>query len=985
MENRVILKGLRLMLLTVLVLTGAIAGNLGNVFAASATPATVLPDGTGKKVLFDNTHGQTAGAADWVIDGAFSDFANGLKSAGFSVEELSRQIPYTFGEQAVSYEKLKGYDVFIIGEANIPYKKSEQEAMEQYVREGGSIFFIADHYNADRNKNRWDASEVMNGYRRGAFANPAKGMTTEEAGSPAMQGVESSDWLGSKFGIRFRYNAIGDVTATDIAAPSQSFGITEGVNSVAMHAGSTLAIVDPSKAKGIVYLPKTTARWSSAVDKGVYNGGGREEGPYAAISKLGNGKAAFIGDSSAVEDASPKYLREENGSKKTTYDGYKEQDDGKFLVQTVKWLADKESYTSFDQVPGMQLDQPTKLILDPAQKENEDPATSVEPQAEPWAAPAAGYKWYDPKTFRPGSYGAVGGTQPPPAGQPSYKLVHQNVLPNSQQFQVRVEVDGIAAGSTVSNLNLGVYLTGGTQVAKVQNADGTWPSVYGYSSNFSMTADAKGHASKTLTVQIKPGTSGTANMRIRQGSSTNIQTESVTIGDVPAEPLPDESAAPEVISIQDARKMTDGTLVTVEGTITSNPGVFGGQGFYLQQGSSGIYVYQNTDGFEAGDFIRITAVKKTFNTEVELTDVVNAEKIGSEEIPPPLVQSSVNEENQGTLIKLENVQIKNLSEAGTAGTFEFDAVNEQGTTRVRVDSRTGISFAEWSKTFQEGSVVNITGIASVFKGVYQLKPLSMDHFEQSDHTAPITTAVADGNTGEKYNKVDVTVSFSSDDGNGAGIDKTEYRLNDGEWVTVTGPVVITEEGKNVIDYRSIDKAGNAEEAKSLQIWIDKTAPVIRMNGNLTFYQTDSKIDASITADDNLSGLESVEYILDGKAISSLDEIKPLALSLGEHTFTVTAKDQAGNMASKDFKLSNLMDIDHLDELIALGEKNHAFTKKGIVNSLDAHVKAVQKNRTARELFSLLGYTQAQKGKGITQEFAEVMEESIKYLIDLELN
>ena len=42
--------------------------------------------------------------------------------------------------------------MFIVPEANIPYKKSEQDAMLQYVRNGGSIFFIADHYNADRNK-----------------------------------------------------------------------------------------------------------------------------------------------------------------------------------------------------------------------------------------------------------------------------------------------------------------------------------------------------------------------------------------------------------------------------------------------------------------------------------------------------------------------------------------------------------------------------------------------------------------------------------------------------------------------------------------------------------------------------------------------------------------------------------------------------------------------------------------------------------------
>ena len=31
-----------------------------------------------EKVLFDNTHGQTAGTADWVIDGGFSDFGNGI-------------------------------------------------------------------------------------------------------------------------------------------------------------------------------------------------------------------------------------------------------------------------------------------------------------------------------------------------------------------------------------------------------------------------------------------------------------------------------------------------------------------------------------------------------------------------------------------------------------------------------------------------------------------------------------------------------------------------------------------------------------------------------------------------------------------------------------------------------------------------------------------------------------------------------------------
>ncbi len=347
----------------------------------------------GKKVLFDNTHGSTAGAADWVIDGAFSDFANALADRGYYVQELRKVQPLTLAD-------LSGWDVLVMAECNIPFKTSEQAALLQYVQNGGSLFLIADHYNADRNKNRWDGSEVFNGYRRGAYANPTKGMTAEEAASYPMQGVVGSDWLGTNFGVRFRYNALGDITANDIVAPSQAFNITTGVATVAMHAGGTVAILDPTKAKGIVYLPTTTAKWANAVDQGVYNGGGRAEGPFVAIAKVGLGKAAFIGDSSPIEDATPKYLKEETGGSKTTHAGWQEQNDAVLMPNLIDWLAKHESYTALNQVAGLQLDTATSLLA------MEDPATSTEPQAEPWATPAAGYKWYDPTTFKAGSYNA---------------------------------------------------------------------------------------------------------------------------------------------------------------------------------------------------------------------------------------------------------------------------------------------------------------------------------------------------------------------------------------------------------------------------------------------------------------------------------------------------------------------------------------------------------------------------------------------------
>jgi hypothetical protein len=355
---------------------------------------TVTPKG--KTILFDNTHEETAGSADWVIDGGFSDFGQALAGQGYMVKELRKSTPITLTD-------LQQAQVFVMAEPNVPLKTSEQSAILQYVQNGGSILFIGDHYNADRNLNRWDGSEVFNGYRRGAFGNPTKGMSSGEASSAAMQDVTSTDWLMSNFGLRFRYNAIGDVTANNVVSPSQSFNITSGVSTVAMHAGSTLAIEDPHHAKGIVYIPANPPAWSNAVDQGVYNGGGTAEGPMVAIAKNSLGKAAFIGDSSAVEDSTPKYKREDTGASKTTYAGFQEQNDATLLVNLVNWLGTQENYTSFDGISGFTEDTPTSLLS------METPANSTEPQTEPWSTPAAGYLWYDPSTFKAGSYGYSSG------------------------------------------------------------------------------------------------------------------------------------------------------------------------------------------------------------------------------------------------------------------------------------------------------------------------------------------------------------------------------------------------------------------------------------------------------------------------------------------------------------------------------------------------------------------------------------------------
>ncbi|GGG98477.1 DNA-binding protein [Staphylococcus pragensis] len=482
-------------------------------------------------VLFDASHAQTAGAADWVMDGGFSDYADSMRQQGYTVKEID-------GEDSINDQTLSNSKILVIPEANIPFKENEQQAMVNYVKNGGNIIFIADHYNADRNLNRIDSSEAMNGYRRGAYADMTKDMTADEKNSQAMQGVKSSDWLSDNFGIRFRYNALGDLNTQNIVPSSESFGITQGIHSVSMHSGSTLAITDPTKAKGIIYTPEhlsSKQKWSHAVDQGIYNGGGVAEGPYVAIAKVGKGKAAFIGDSSLVEDSTPKYKREDNGQTKKTYDGFKEEDNGQLLTNITDWFGKVDNATSMKE-SGIKLDQPTPTLA------FETPQNSTETQKEPWSQPEQGYKWYDRSTFAPGSYGATkstndqnndsnathnnndgnskgSDTKTPSSAHTTNGNVQfhlpDNIQPN-KPFQITVNLSKMEQSKTLNHLKLSIYQDGGMQLASFTQ-DGKNYDDPGYSQPQSVTTDNEGNATLTFTAKVNTNISG-ANIRLKQGN-----------------------------------------------------------------------------------------------------------------------------------------------------------------------------------------------------------------------------------------------------------------------------------------------------------------------------------------------------------------------------------------------------------------------------------------------------------------------------------
>ncbi len=392
--------------------------------------------------------------------------------------------------------------------------------MIDFVKNGGSVIFISDHYNADRNLNRIDSSEAMNDYRRGAYQNMNKDMNNEEKNSKVMHNVKSSDWLSQNFGVRFRYNALGDINTQNIVSSKDSFDITKGVQSVSMHSGSTLAITDPIKAKGIVYMPEhlsNNQKWSHAVDQGIYNGGGIKEGPYVAISKIGKGKAAFIGDTSLVEDSSPKYHSEDTGKAKKTYDKFKEQDNGKLLQNLTTWLGKQESQLSMKDTK-IKLNSKTSLL------NFKKPENSTEPQKEPWTNPIQGYKWYDRSTFKYGSYGST--QSGADDGGDDKGSFHQNqsgkaelTLPQNIQpyhpFQIIVEFKGYDPDSTINDLKVGIYKDGGKQIGSFSTDDSQF-NTPGYSPSQSLKTNSEGEAAITLTAKVTDEIKD-ANIRVKQG------------------------------------------------------------------------------------------------------------------------------------------------------------------------------------------------------------------------------------------------------------------------------------------------------------------------------------------------------------------------------------------------------------------------------------------------------------------------------------
>ncbi|MEO8761046.1 MAG: T9SS type A sorting domain-containing protein [Bacteroidia bacterium] len=320
----------------------------GNVFSQTAGQ---------KKILFDNTHAETAGSGDWCIDsdlqnmtwyaagqtgtggsyyhanpqqyptptqtavisttaetyweGALSYWAIDCVKKGYWVESLPFTGHITYGS-ATNTQDLSKYDVFVVDEPNILFTAIEKMAIMNFVKNGGSLMMISDHTGSDRNNDGYDSPMIWNDL------------------------ITNNTVQNNAFGFSFMLQNFSDANYTSNVNISTTDSITHG-------SFGTVTEVKWSNGTCMTIVPSQNA---SAKGHTWKNGKGQTDTAVTSVTaRYGCGKVAAIGDSSPPDDGTGNTA----GGQISLYTGYTGDASGNhrpWLMNMMIWLAEPTTCTS---------------------------------------------------------------------------------------------------------------------------------------------------------------------------------------------------------------------------------------------------------------------------------------------------------------------------------------------------------------------------------------------------------------------------------------------------------------------------------------------------------------------------------------------------------------------------------------------------------------------------------------------------------------
>ncbi|SCE93517.1 OmpL47-type beta-barrel domain-containing protein [Micromonospora mirobrigensis] len=175
----------------------------------------------------------------------------------------------------------------------------------------------------------------------------------------------------------------------------------------------------------------------------------------------------------------------------------------------------------------------------------------------------------------------------------------------------------------------------------------------------------------------------------------------------------------------------------------------------------------------------------------------------------------------------------------------------------------------------------------------------------TDGTPPTATAAVTGQkdaTGAYVGSATVTLAATD---SGSGVERIEYALDGGAWTAYTAPVTVNAAGQHTLSYRATDKAGNTSAAQQVAFTVVAPAPTDTTAPTATATVAGTRdadgryvggATVTVTATDTGSGVERIEYSLDGQPYATYTA--PVTVNqTGPHTVSYRATDKAGNTST----------------------------------------------------------------------------------------
>lgn len=245
----------------------------------------------GKKFLFDASHAETAGNADWTLDvdggavprfptpaasgitastpetywtAALSSWGVALVKLGNSVENLPAGTAITYGS-AANPQDLSNYSVFVVDEPNKLFTASEKTAIVTFVKNGGGLFMISDHTVSDRDNDGYDSPAIWNDL------------------------MSNNSVQANPFGYSIALTNISETTSNVLASSTNPIlhGSQGNVTQLKFSNGATITKTSGSAAQPLV--------WQGSSAQGLSN-------IMCASSTFGTGRVVVITDSSPADD-----------------------------------------------------------------------------------------------------------------------------------------------------------------------------------------------------------------------------------------------------------------------------------------------------------------------------------------------------------------------------------------------------------------------------------------------------------------------------------------------------------------------------------------------------------------------------------------------------------------------------------------------------------------------------------------------------------